>query len=233
MALPNCRVCDGGTSLKIGILIPTLNRPESIGPLASNIADTTPLGAYSLIFVLDHGDHESREAVKAAEFCRYILCDGTYPVKTNAGYVASNDDLILPTADDVWFREGWLESVEDVFTDPHVQVVGTDDTTPATADRTHATMPVIRRSYIEDPGCVWNDPGKVFWEGYHHTHVETEVWQLAEHRGVAAWSDAVIEHRHPDWGTRDADSTDEKGNRQGWDEDRAAFEARKAEWSRS
>lgn len=217
--------------MKVGILVPTLNRPESIGSLASNIADTTPLGSYSLIFVLDHGDQASREAVKAAEFCRYILCDGTYPRKTNAGYAASNDDLILPTADDVWFREGWLEAVEDVFTDPHVQVVGTDDTTPATADRTHATMPVVRRSYIEDPGCVWQRPGVVFRPELKHNFCETEIWQLAEHRGVAAWSDAVIEHRHPDWGTREADSTDEKGNRQGWDHDREIFERVKAEWT--
>ncbi len=218
--------------MNVGILVPTLDRPESIGPLASNIADTTPLGSYSLIFVLDHGDQASREAVKAAEFCRYILCDGTYPRKTNAGYAASNDDLILPTADDVWFREGWLEAVEDVFTDPHVQVVGTDDTTPATADRTHATMPVIRREYIEDPGCTWGRPGEVFDSRLRHNFCETIVWQLAEHRGVAAWSDAVIEHRHPDWGTRELDDTDRKGNRQGWDEDRALFEQVKAEWSR-
>ena len=215
----------------IGILVPTLGRAHSIVPLAENIAETTPRDRYSLIFVLDHSDLGSREAAKEAPQSRYVLCDGTYPRKVNSGYLASNDDLILPTADDVWFREGWLEAVEDVFTDPHVQVVGTDDTTPATADRTHATMPVVRRSYIEDPGCVWQRPGVVFRPELHHCFCETEIWQLAEHRGVAAWSDAVIEHRHPDWGTREADSTDEKGNRQGWDHDREIFERVKAEWT--
>jgi glycosyltransferase involved in cell wall biosynthesis len=219
--------------VKLGILVPTLNRPESIEPLASNIADTTPVGLYSLIFVLDYADHESREAVRRAEFSRFILCDGTYPRKTNSGYLASNDEFILPTADDVWFRPGWSEAVLAEFENPNVQVVGTDDTTPATADRTHATMPVIRRSYIEHPGCVWGLPGVVFRPEFHHNFVENEVWQLAAHRGVTAWSDAVIEHRHPDWGTRELDATDEKGNRQGWDRDRATFEARKAEWSRS
>lgn len=218
--------------MKIGILIPTLNRPESIEPLASNIAETTPVGFYSLIFVLDHADRESREAVRRAEFSRFILCDGTYPVKTNAGYAASNDEFILPTADDVWFRDGWLDAVLAEFENPNVQVVGTDDTTPATADRTHCTMPVIRRSYIEDPGCVWKRPGVVFRPELHHSFCETEVWQLAEHRRVAAWAeDAVIEHRHPDWGTRELDDTDRKGNRQGWDEDKALFERAKAEWS--
>ena len=216
----------------IGILIPTLGRPKSIGPLASNIADVTPVGLYSLIFVLDHMDHASREEVKAAEFCRYVLCDGTYPQKINAGYAGANDELILPTADDVWFRAGWLEAVLETFENPAVQVVGTDDTTPATADRTHATMPVIRRTYIEDPGCVWQRPGVVFRPELKHNFCETEIWQLAEHRGVAAWSDAVIEHRHPDWGTREEDDTDRKGNRQGWDHDRELFEAAKAEWSK-
>ena len=120
-------------------------------------------------------------------------------MKTNAGYRASNDEFILPTADDVWFRPGWLEAVLAEFENPDVHVVGTDDTTPATADRTHATMPVIRRSYIEQPGCVWKRPGVVFRPELKHNFCETEVWQLAEHRGVAAWAEgAVIEHRHPD-----------------------------------
>lgn len=230
MALEDSRSGNG----RVGILVPTLNRPESIGPLASNIADTTPVGSYSLIFVLDHADRESREAAKAAEFCRYILCDGTLPVKTNAGYRASNDEFILPTADDVWFRAGWLDAVLDEFENPRVHVVGTDDTTPSTAARDFATMPVIRRSYIENPGCVWEEPGNVFHEGYHHNALEVEVCHLAQHRGCWSWADdAVIEHRHPDWGTRELDATDERGNRQHRDEDRALLERRRAEWSRS
>lgn len=219
---------------RIGILVPTLNRPESIGPLAANIAETTPVGRYQLIFVLDHADRESREAVRSAEFCRYILCDGSLPVKTNAGYRASNDEFVLPTADDVWFRAGWFEAVLAEFENPAVHVVGTDDTTPSTASREFATMPVIRSSYIEDPGAVWNEPGIVFWEGYHHNAVELETCGLAQHRDCWAWAeDAVIEHRHPDWGTRELDDTDWKGNRQERDLDRARFEARQTEWSRS
>jgi len=234
LALADTRFDHGGTGLKVGILVPTLGRADKIGPLASNIADTTPVGSYSLIFVLDHADRESREAVKEAEFCRFVLCDGSYPVKTNAGYAASNDEFILPTADDVWFRDGWLAAVLNEFENPGVHVVGTDDLTPATADRSHATMPVIRRSYIEDPGCVWRRPGEVFSTELHHNFCETMVWQLAVHRGVTAWAeDAVIEHRHHAWGTREPDATDAKGNGRGWEHDRQIFEAARSEWLRS
>lgn len=219
---------------RIGILVPTLGRPEKIGPLASNIADTTPQDRYRLIFVLDHADQDSRQAVHEAEFCRSILCDGRYPVKTNAGFRASNDEFVLPTADDVWFRAGWLEAVVAEFADLSVHVVGTDDTTPSTADRTMATMPVLRSSYVNDPGAAWGETGTVFHEGYHHNFVEAETCALATSRGCFGWAeDAVIEHHHPDWGTREMDETDRRGNRQNWQADRALFEARRAEWLRS
>lgn len=214
----------------ISIIVPTLDRPESIGPLAANVADTTPIGRYSLVFVLDHADRESRQAVKDAEFCRYILCDGTYPAKTNAGLRGSNEEWVLPTADDVWFRQGWFEAFEDAI-EPWVMVLGTSDATPITANGTHATMPIIRRSYIQAPGAAWHESGTVFHEGYHHGWVETETCQLAQHRKCWKFSDEiVIEHRHPDWGTREPDATDEKGNRRNKTQDHELFEARKRGW---
>jgi len=41
---------------------------------------------------------------------------------------------------------------------------------------------------------------------------------------------SVIEHRHPDWGTRDRDATDAKGNGRNRGADEALFLRRKAEW---
>lgn len=214
----------------ISILIPTLNRPDSIGPLASNIADTTPLGSYSLVFVLDHADHASREAVKNAEFCRFILCDGTYPEKVAAGLAGSNEPFVLPTADDVVFHDGWFEAFEAEMTDD-VHVLGTTDLTPISAAGQHSTMPIIRRSYIENPGAAWNETGTVYHLGYHHGWIETETCQLAMHRGVWKFThNCVIEHKHPDWGTREVDDTDRKGNLANKAQDEALFNARKAEW---
>jgi glycosyltransferase involved in cell wall biosynthesis len=231
----------------IDILIPTLGRAHALVPLLENIRATTPTASYYVWFVADEDDEESCEALDAAPPGRndftVLLCGGSYPTKINIAYSASLDpaalraaaaseQLVLPTADDVRFYPGWLEAVLNALRDPSVQVVGSDDLTPATAGRKHATMPVLRRSYIEDPGAVWGETGTVFHEGYRHNFCETETWQLATHRGVTAWAEgAVIEHLHPSWGTREADATDAKGNGQGWAEDKALFGDRRAGWT--
>lgn len=236
----------------IDILIPTLGRAEVLEPLLQNIRETTPKASYVAWFVLDNEDRESHKvliesatAIKPADDFAAILCDGTYPTKINAGYhatrrraarrvAAESAQFVLPTADDVVFHDGWLEAALPVFEDPAVQVVGTDDLSPATADRTHATMPVLRRSYVEHPGAALDELATVFHEGYQHNFCETETWQLASHRGVTAWAEgAVIEHLHPAWGKRDEDATDEKGNKQGWEADEALFRSRREQWLRS
>lgn len=220
--------------MNVAILIPTLGRPDALAPLLQNLRQTTgPF--YRVYFVVDHEDQETRHVLDTMPGFDFetVLCDGTYPVKTNAGYLACRgEDLVLPTADDVVFHDGWYEAAVKRFEDPDVQVVGTLDLTPATAKGNHATMPILRRSYIEGQGAVWGEPGKVFHEGYGHNFCETELWRLASHRGVAVFErESVIEHLHPAWGTREADATDEKGNGQGWDADKALFQKRRDEWT--
>lgn len=218
--------------MSIAILVPTLGRPDALVPLAENVAATTPRDAYSLIFVLDHSDKASLEAAKKAPCSRYVFCDGTYPVKINAGYRASNEPFVLPVADDVVFHDGWFEKAMSAF-EPGIEVLGTNDLTPMTADQSHATMPIITRAYIEAVGCVWQESGVVFCEQYHHNAVETEVCQLAQHRRVWKFDPTVhIEHRHHAWGTREADDTDRKGNMVNFDEDMTLFARRKAHWLR-
>ena len=220
--------------MKVAILVPTLNRPALIVPLAENVRDVTPPGAYSLVFVLDHADMASREAVKAAPSARYLLANGTYPQKINAGYRGTNDPLVLPTADDVVFHPGWYEAAAASFRDPVVQVVGTLDLSPATEDGSHATMPILRRSYCENPGAAWRETGTVFHEGYHHNYCETETWQLALNRGAARFvRESVIEHCHPAWGKREIDATDRKGNHVHIDADRDRFHRRQRQWTRA
>lgn len=223
----------------IDILVPTLGRPHALKPLLVNLVKVTPQSEFRVIFVADEGDLETR--VVLDEICgrggkgdTYVVCDGTYPQKTNAAYRHGSGDLVLPTADDVVFHPGWLDAVLNALSDRSVMVVGTDDLSPATADRTHATMPVLRRSYCESPGASWQEPGKVFHEGFHHLWCETEICGLAQHRGVWAFAeDAVIAHNHPDWGTRERDATDEKGNGRNNDADKLLFQQRQRQWSRS
>jgi hypothetical protein len=217
----------------IDILIPSLGRPSVLADLIENIEQVTPTDAYTIWFVLDREDTESMVAVSGRDV-EVVLHGGTYPVKINAGYRVSSGDLVLPTADDVVFHAGWLEAALNALSDSTVQVLGTDDLSPATANRDHATMPITRRSYIEDPGAAWGETGTIFHEGYRHNFVETETWQLALHRGVIGWAtDCVIEHLHPAWGKREADETDRKGNLQGWEQDEALFRRRQREWLRS
>jgi hypothetical protein len=219
--------------VNVAILIPTLGRAEVLAPLLENIRATTPVGKYRAEFILDWNDMASDRALAqlkwAEDFC-CEFCDGTYPEKTNEGYQGSEGDLILPTADDVVFHDGWYEAALKHF-EAGAQVVGTNDLTPATRDGRMATMPIVRRSYIEDPGAAWGETETVFHEGLHHNFVDRELWELACHRGVAVFErESVIEHRHHGWQTREVDDTDRKGNMQGWDADKALFEERKAQW---
>jgi glycosyltransferase involved in cell wall biosynthesis len=221
----------------IDILIPSLGRAEKLIPLLDNINETTP-EPHSVVFVLDEGDQESQEVVmgygKPGTWAYIVLQDGTLPVKTNAGYHFGEGEFVLATGDDVVFHPGWLEAALAVFEDPTVCLVGGDDLSPATADRTHATMPILRRSYCEDPGAAFGERNSIFHEGYTHNFVETETCHLAQHRGVWGWAeDCVIEHCHPAWGKRDEDDTDRKGNQQGWEQDEALFHQRQRQWLRS
>jgi glycosyltransferase involved in cell wall biosynthesis len=217
--------------MNVAILVPTLGRADSLAPLLQNLRQVTEF-RYRVYFVVDHDDLETRhllETMPGFDF-QTVVCDGTYPQKTNAGYRTSSEELVAPLADDVVFHAGWLEAVLPHF-EAGWQVVGTYDCSPITKDGGHVTMPIVRRSYIEDPGAVWREPGKVFHPSYHHQNVETELWHLALHRDVAIFEKgSVIEHRHPDWGTRGRDATDAKGNGRNRDADEALFLRRKAEW---
>lgn len=213
----------------IDVLLPTLGRPHALAPLIESFASATTL-PYRIIFVADHADEKTQAELDRLD-AEYILEDGTYPHKTNAAYLHGSGDLVLPTADDVVPHPGWAEAVVNALRNDSVMVVGTDDLSPATVDRTHATMPVIRRSYCEDPGASWREPGRVFHEGFHHLWCETEICGLSQHRGVWTFAEqAVIEHRHPDWGSRERDATDRKGNGSNNDADKALFQSRRRRW---
>lgn len=216
--------------MNIDILVPTLGRPDALRPLADNIAETTPEDAYRLVFILDRGDEASFDAVRDLREPLIKRKDGTYPEKINAGLKATRNELVLPTADDVVFHDGWYENMLKAF-EPWVEVLGTRDLSPITEWGEHSTMPIVRRHYIETVGAAHGETGTVFHEGYHHNAVETETCQLAQHRRVWKFShDVVIEHCHPAWGTREPDDTDRKGNMRFREEDMALFEQRRDQW---
>ena len=218
--------------MNVAIIVPTLGRPEALAPLVTNLREVTP-PVYRLCFVVDPDDHASQSALASLSSAAEVLLlesGGTYPVKVNAGARATDEALLVPTADDVVFHPGWYEAMLSHF-ERGVQVVGTSDLTPATANGSHATMPILTRTYMEDPGAAHDEKGVVFHEGYHHNFVETELWQLACHREVAVFEPgSVIEHLHPAWGTAEVDDTYRRGSLSGWGRDRALFEQRLSRW---
>ncbi len=223
--------------MNVAILIPTLGRADVLPGLVESFRVATPPDVYRLYFVLDRGDSPSHNVLTAFEGdpdVQIDVCDGTYPTKVRRGYQATApaaEELILPTADDVVPYPGWYEAALKHF-EAGAQVVGTNDLTPATRDGRMVTMPIVRRSYIEDPGAAWGERGTVFNESLHHNFVDRVLWELALHRGVAVFEpESIIEHRHHGWKTREVDDTDRKGNLQGWDQDKATYERMKAEWT--
>jgi glycosyltransferase involved in cell wall biosynthesis len=217
---------------EIDIVIPTLGREYKLAPLVENIRETTPSGTYKIIFVLDSEDKASWAVVRELTGPIEVVEEsGSYPVKLNAGYRAGVSPLILATGDDIVCHDGWLEAALEAFGGPGVQVVGSRDLSPITTHGQHVNMPIVRRSYCEGFGAAWNETGTVYHEGYHHNALDAELWQLAQHRGVAKFvPDCVIEHLHPDWGTRRQDATDRKGNCMNKHADHALLEARRNRW---
>ena len=223
------------TRPQVSILVPTLGREEFLPALLATIIESTEV-AWELVFVLDCGDVPSWKAVthlagEAPDGAVVVVAkNGTYPAKTNAGYRASCAPFVLPTADDVVFKSGWDAALEE-FHDPEVCVVGTNDLSP-NSHAGHATMPILRRTYVDEPGASFGEPGKVFFEGYRHNYVETEICELARHREVWSYCEAaVIEHLHPSWGKREVDDTDAVGNLNGMSGDEELFWERCAVWT--
>lgn len=216
----------------VSIIVPTLKRPRLLGPLAMNIHLTTPT-SYTLMFVADEDDEKTIERVRRIGNASLTIFSGTYPEKINAGVAETTEDFVVLANDDVEFHMGWYRESWTALRKPSVQVVGGPDLSPATENGDHATMPIVRRSYIEDPGASWGEPGVALHEGYHHNYSETELWQLALDRGVARFvQGCVIEHKHPDWGKASLDETYERGARTNFDEDQALYAERSEAWRR-
>jgi len=112
-------------------------------------------------------------------------------------------------------------------------VIATNDLSPHTANGDACTQPVVKRDYIKLHGGAWGEPGVTMHEGYIHNFSETELFDVAMYRGVAAFApECVIEHVHPDWGKAEIDDTYRAGSRRpgGWEHDRDLYTERSALW---
>jgi glycosyltransferase involved in cell wall biosynthesis len=218
----------------IAIVIPTKGRSRKLFPLLWNIAQTTPGGIFHVYFVVNKDDQLSQHTVQGMKGpVTLVLADEPgYPKAVNVGIRASSERLIAIVNDDVKFHDGWWDGLRKALT-ANVMVVGTNDLSPHTANGDACTQPIVKRSYIVSPGGAYGEPGIAMHEQYEHNFSETELWELALYRGVAAFaSDCVIEHVHPNWGKAEVDVTYREGSQRpgGWEHDHALFLEREALW---
>lgn len=213
---------------EVAVVIPTLGRAGRLDALLDSIAETTEGEAHVYLVVEDTGSALVGERRGAS----VLRQGGTAPQKWNAGYRFTADEpFVCAAADDVLFRSRWWEAARVAFGDPAVGVVGTYDRASVVNPGRNVTIPIFRRTYIEDPGAAWQDPGVIYHEGYEHGYVDREAWQLARARGVAAFAKgSVIEHFHPDLGNREPDATDQKRWATDGDADERLFAERQREW---
>jgi glycosyltransferase involved in cell wall biosynthesis len=219
---------------EIAIVIPTKGRSRKLFPLLWNIVQTTPVGVFEVYFVVNRDDAMSQHTVAgmAGPVHMVLTEEHGYPKAVNVGIRASNERLIAIVNDDVKFHNGWWDGLRKALT-ADVMVVATNDLSPHTANGDACTQPIVRRTYITSPGGAWGEPGIAMHEGYTHNFSETELWQLALHRGVGRFApDCVIEHVHPNWHKAEVDDTYINGSMRpgGWEHDHALFLEREVQW---
>ncbi len=107
-------------------------------------------------------------------------------------YRTTHAPWFLTGADDVIFRAGWQEEAEKHM-ETHSVISFQDLNNPALP----GTNFLIERAYIEQQSGVWDEPNRVFHDGYFHNFVDNELVAVARSRGQFIQCDGVIEHFHP------------------------------------
>lgn len=214
----------------IDIIVPAMRVTAARPFMQSLRASGAPWGRSLVSAVVQRGDERLARAW-LDEGAGVVMCDALgMPPKVNAGVKATHQAWVLFVGEDVAFHRSWddaaLAAAGNSF-----HVVGTNDLGhPKVMAGEHATHFLLRRSYINDPGCGWGEPGVVMHEGYGHWFADDEIVTAAKQRGV--WTsalDCVIEHLHPAWGKAATDSVYELGARSEH-ADRLVFQARLAEF---
>ena len=205
----------------VGILIPSLDRPQNLRKLIKNIHETAGY-PHKLHFCVS--DKKSMNIlVKLQE--DFIIDDGgeeaTFANRVNYLYSETDERLFYFCGDDDSHYPGWLATMMSCLQDGIDVVV---------AKCNHVTLQ--RRSYIEQrSGCV-DTPNVVCYPGYKHNFVEVEYICTANMRRVATWCpvETVEHHRWRDDGTdcfakAKYDDTYARGDA-GWEHDLAVFNDR-------
>jgi hypothetical protein len=215
--------------MRIAVLIPTLGRPERIGPVVDNVVETSDGHDVNVYFVCEAGDVESVLAVAKHPTARLVINvrSASYAGAINSALHKTGEPFLFVGADDLRFHPGWVDPLVSLA-ESH-GVVGTNDLgNPEVAAGEHATHFLVRRDYAVT-GCV-DEPGVMLHEGYSHNWCDREFVGTAKHRGqFAPCLESLVEHVHWAWGKASLDPTYDKG-RAGEPADRGTYTARQHMW---
>lgn len=196
--------------MSVAILVPVLRRPHRVAPLLESIAAATP-EPHRVLFICTPGDDAELAAVDAAGGERIVMerpyeGHGDYARKINAGYRATDEQLLFLGADDLHFHSSWLDRATQRLTN-RIQVVGTNDLgNPTVIAGRHATHSLVTRKYCDERGTI-DEQGLVLHETYPHEWVDSEFVETAKARRAWAFAgDSIVEHLHPHWGKAPTDS---------------------------
>jgi len=215
----------------LAIIVPVIRRPAAAPRfMASLAASSVEVPVYA---ITDQADSSTRRAWLHAGATVMTSTRGhTFPQKAQFAYEHTTEPWLLLIGDDVDFKEGWFDHAAVWMHNRRVCLIATNDMhNPFVLGGTHATHPIIRRSWINDAGASWDGPGFVAHLGYTHACVDSE-WS------ARAWEDDVfqfvegckIEHLHPTWGTGRRDPVYELGMKH-YHQDHELFRTRQEKYA--
>jgi hypothetical protein len=212
---------------RCAVIVPVMKRPQNAQPFMTSLRAST--GLATVYAVVDPDDSETYTAWLEAG-AEVILAErdkSSFPQKANLGCSKTSEPWLLFVGDDVTFHPGWLDHAEWAGNLHNKDVVATNDlSNPRVLNGSHATHPLIRRSYIDEQGASWDGPGTVCHEGYRHNFCDDEWTYVARSRSAfAAALGSVVEHLHPLFGKTEDDVVYRKGKAH-FDQDRRLFERR-------
>jgi len=213
----------------VDILVPVMRRGMA-RPFMQSLAGSGAPWIGSLVSACVYGEDEALAQEWLQAGAGAVMCVGTtMPQKVNAGFRATHQTWALFVGEDVRFHTGWHAAAMAAAQGDRFSVIGTNDLGhPKVLAGEHATHFLLRRSYVDEHGAGWDEPGVMMHEGYRHWFADDEIVTAAKQRGV--WTsapDCVIEHMHPAWGKAPNDEVYALGARHEA-ADRRVFEARYA-----
>lgn len=196
----------------VTVLIPVWNRPDRAAAVAATIDATSDA---AVLFIASDDDKRQLTAIRKVERtyprAQLLIVDGPsgqrgdYARKINRGVIAVGGDWFFQGADDLHFHPGWLDEALTVHDKTGARVIGTNDLCNPRTRSQHSTHSLVHRSFVEN-GAVYDHPGHMLHEGYHHNFVDDELLAAARHH-LTYWHSgrSHVEHLHPNCGKVDRD----------------------------